>query len=144
MSSGATTTTSGTNTVAVAGEALPISVSSQLTSDQQDSSVLVPSSCQLNGGVLTAQGTVTGVLPEGYRRYGDVVELYAYNTADNPPNGANDIQVLALESEKPGSLSRGTRWMVTAPVANGFPRPVRCLVAIQSTHAFMSAGSAGG
>src|SRR5262245_7754312 len=89
-----TRTTVGTTTVAVAGEALPISVSSQLTSDQQDSSVLVPSSCQLYGGVLTAQGTVTGVLPEVYRRYGDVVELYAYNTTDNPLNGANDIQVL--------------------------------------------------
>jgi hypothetical protein len=98
MSSAVTTTTSGTTTVAVAGEALPISVSSQLTSDQQDSSVLVPSSCQLYGGVLTAQGTVAGVLPEVYIRYGDVVELYAYNTTDNPPNGANDVQVLAVPS----------------------------------------------
>jgi hypothetical protein len=128
----------------VAEEALPISVGSQLTSDQQDSSVLVPSSCQLHGGVLTARGTVTGVLPEVYIRYGDVVELYAYSTTDNPPNGANDIQVLALESEKPGSLSGGTTWTVTAPVANGFPLPLRCIVAIQSTHAFMGAGSAGG
>jgi hypothetical protein len=137
------TATSAT-AVAVAGEALPISVSSQLTSDQQDSSVLVPSSCQLHGGVVTAQGTVTGVLPEVYIRYGDVVELYAYNTTDNPPNAANDIQVLALESERPGSLTGGSTWTVSAPQANGFPQPLRCFVGIQSTHAFMGAGSAGG
>jgi hypothetical protein len=135
-----TTTTS----FAVAGEALPILVSSQLTSDHQDSSVLVPSSCQLQGGVVTAEGTVTEVLPEVYIRYGDVVELYAYNTTDNPPNSANDIQVLALESERPGSLTGGSTWTVSATVANGFPPPLRCFVAIQSTHAFMGAGNAGG
>jgi hypothetical protein len=128
----------------VSGEALPISVSSQLTSDQQDSSVLVPSSCQLHSGDVTAEGTVNGVLPEVYNRYGDVVELYAYNTIDNPPNGVNDIQVLALESERPGSLTGGTTWTVSAPVTNGFPPPLRCFVAIQSTHAFMGAGNAGG
>ena len=77
-------------------------------------------------------------------RYGDVVELYAYNTTDNPPSGANDVQVLSLESEKPGTLSGSTTWTASAPVESGFPQPSRCFVAIQSTHAFMGAGSAGG
>jgi hypothetical protein len=129
-------------TLAVAAPPVPISVSSQLTSDQQDASVLVPSSCQLQSGVVTATGTFTGVLPEVYHRYGDLVELYAYTTNSDPPTGVNDVQVLALESEKPGIID-SSAWTASAPVATGFPQPVRCFVALQSTHAFMGAGNAG-
>ena len=97
---------------------LPISVSSGLSSPQQDASVLVPSSCRLQSGVVTAVGTLTGlivpsgtghgVLPEVYRRFGDVVELYAFSTTDTNPDGVTDVQVLDLGSENPGSLTGTT------------------------------------
>ena len=58
---------------------LPITVSAQLSSPQQSTSILAPASCVLQDGVLTATGSFTGeFVPEDYERYGDVVELYVY------------------------------------------------------------------
>jgi hypothetical protein len=90
-----------------------------------------------------ASGTFQGnFVPETYRRYGDVVELYAYNSIDNPPTGS-DLQVLDLGSEKPSSMT-GATWTASAPVDTSVGQPLRCWVAVQSTHAFMAAGNAGG
>jgi hypothetical protein len=69
------------------------------------------------------------------------VGLYAYNSTDNPPTGA-DLQVLDLGSEKPGSMNSAT-WTASAPIDTSVGQPLRCLVAVQSTHAFMAAGNAG-
>jgi len=110
-----------------------------------------PSSCLLHDGIITAQGTLKnletpvpnepGVLPDGYLRFGDVVELYAYTTTGGPATG---VQVLDLTSETTGNLFSGSNsWTVSAPVASGDPQPQSCFVAIQSTHAFMGAPSAG-
>ena len=133
-----------TRSVAVPTHNLPISVSAQLTSDQQTPSVLLPSSCQLQAGVVTAKGAVSGPLPEVYIRFGDVVELYAYDTNNTSPLGTDAVQVLDLAAETPGSLLHGLTWVASAPMVRGLPEPLRCFVAIQSTHAFMAAGNAGG
>jgi hypothetical protein len=95
-------------------------------------------------GLIVPSGTGPGVLPEVYRRFGDVVELYAFNTTDTNPDGVSDVQVLDLGSESPGSLVSPPTWTASAPVAEGFPPPRICFVAIQSTHAFMGGGNAGG
>jgi hypothetical protein len=122
---------------------LPVAISAQLTSEQQDASILHPSSCIERNETITATGAFSGgFAPEAYRRYGDVVELYAYNSVDNPPTGT-DLQVLDLGAEKPGSMSTAT-WTALAPVDTTVGQPVLCLVAVQSTHAFMGAGNAGG
>lgn len=149
-----TTPTTTTPASTVPPISLPISISSGLSSPQQDPSVLVPASCRLQGGIVTAQGTLTGlivpsgtgpgVLPEVYRRFGDVVELYAFSTTDSNPDGLNDVQVLDLGSESTGSLIAPPTWTASAPVAEGFPPPRICFVAIQSTHTFMGGGNAGG
>ena len=59
---------------------LTIGVSTQLSSDGQDPSILLPSSCSLLNDTVTATGSFNGgFAPEAYQRYGDVVELYAYD-----------------------------------------------------------------
>jgi hypothetical protein len=91
---------------------------------------------------VTARGTLKGgFAQEVYRRYGDVVELYAYNSADSPPT-SQDLQVLDLEMEQPGAMTG--LWTASAPVDAQIGQPHRCFVAVQSTHAFMPAGNAGG
>lgn len=127
-----------------AGRPLPISVSAGLSSSGQDPSVLQPSSCVVAVGSVHARGAFTGgFVPEGYRRYGDVVELYAYNSAADPPSDS-DLQVLDLARETPGSMAGGGTWTASAPVDGQVGQPLRCFVAVQSTHAFMAAGNAGG
>jgi hypothetical protein len=70
-----------------------------------------------------------------------VVELYAYQSTDNPPT-SQDLQVLDLGMERPGAMTRV--WTASAPVDAQVGQPHRCFVAVQSTHAFMAAGNAGG
>lgn len=121
---------------------LPIAVSAELSSPQQFPAILVPASCTEQGGVLTATGSFSGgFVPEVYIRWGDAVELYAY-TGSQP--GSLGVQVADLSAEKPYPIAGQGPWRVTVPVAAGFASPARCLVAVQSTHAFMGAGNAGG
>jgi hypothetical protein len=142
VSSTTTSTTVVTTAASVDGTALPVSSSAQLSSGQQDPSILQPTSCTEQNGIVTATGSFSGgFVPEVYRRFGDVVELYAYNSNDNPPTGA-DLQVLDLGSERPGSMSSAA-WTASAPIDSAIGQPLRCLVAVQSTHAFMAAGNAG-
>lgn len=127
------------------GRALPVSVSALLSSSQQDPTILLPSSCDVDAGMVTVHGSFNGgFVPEAYRRFGDVVELYAYSSNDDPPTG-NDLQVLDLGAEKPGSMdTAGNTWTAVAPVDGQVGQPLHCFVAVQSTHAFMGAGNAGG
>ena len=73
-------------------------------------------------------------------RSGDVVELYAYLSS-----ASGDTQVLSLGQEHTYEMgsSPANRWTVSAPVASGYGTPYKCEVAVQSTHAFQGAGSAG-
>jgi hypothetical protein len=80
-------------------------------------------------------------VPEVYRRYGDVVELYAY-TAPVAASYNQRFQVLDLSNEKPFPISDNGPWAVTARVDSEIGTPRRCLVAVQSTHALMTAGNA--
>jgi hypothetical protein len=141
-----TTTRTASNSVpgtTTASQQLTIGVSAQLSSADQDSSILLPSSCSLQNGTLTAEGTFNGgFAPEGYVRYGDVVELYAYTVPATA--GGQATQVAELEMEKPFSMAGSGPWKVTAPVDAQLGTPDQCLVAVQSTHAFMGAGNAGG
>lgn len=107
-------------------------MSAQLSSPQQSTSILAPASCVLQDGVLTATGSFTGeFVPEDYERYGDVVELYVYT--------AEAIQLADLSAEKPYPIGGKGPWHVTVPVETQFGTPTHCLVAVQSTHAFMGA-----
>jgi hypothetical protein len=99
--------------------------------------VLLPSSCSVTGGVATATGTFNAAeFAEGYRRVGDVVELYVYTAA-----GQGDaIQIGLLSQEHPVAVTQTGLWEVTVPIDTEFGhQPAQCLVAVQSTHAGMGA-----
>lgn len=138
-----TTTPMATNPTA-AGQQLSISVSTQLSSTGQDPSILRPSSCVVDNGTVTAQGTFNGgFVPETYVRFGDVVELYAYD-APSMENHGQQSQVADLGLEKPFAMQGNGPWTVSVPADPAHLTPNQCLVAVQSTHAFMAAGNAGG
>jgi hypothetical protein len=122
---------------------LPISNSSLLSVPQSDAatvSIIQPKSCKVTGSTVTASGTV-GLVDEAYRRSGDVIELYVWGG-----RAGNPVQLVDLSNETPAQLV--TPWKITAPldpeVLSQLDRSSYCNVAIQSTHAFMYAGSAGG
>ncbi|HLH99726.1 MAG TPA: hypothetical protein VKV06_03005 [Acidimicrobiales bacterium] len=123
-----------------AAKTLPIARSASLSSSGQDSSILKPARCSVSDGTVTATGSYTGLVYESYVRYGDVVELYAFTATRH---GARD-QDLALAGEHPSRMGTSKQWKVTATVDTQVGAPVFCRVAVQSTHAFMAAGNAGG
>jgi len=142
--SGSTTTTTTTPApVTYQGStALPISDSATLSvpeSDPAEVGVIQPVSCTVTGTTVTARGTV-GFVDEGYVRAGDVIELYVWGgPTDNP------VQLVDLTSETPAQLT--SPWQIRAPLDQGLLNQLDtssfCNVALQSTHAFMYAGSAG-
>jgi len=142
-----TTTMPATSNSTAGSQQLTIAVSAQLSSDGQDPSILLPASCTLQGGTVTAMGTFNGgFVPETYVRFGDVVELYVF-TGPSPgyPQGN---QVAALGVEHPFNMSQPGPWKVSVSVGDstqpGPDAPQQCEVAVQATHAFMGAGNAGG
>jgi hypothetical protein len=76
-------------------------------------------------------------------RVGDVVELYVYSgPGATSPNGT---QLADLGSERPVPVDGTGAWRVTVPLDPELGQAAaQCLVAVQSTHAFMGAGNAGG
>ena len=139
-----TPTRQATSTTAISPEYLSISVSTQLSSSGQDPSILLPSSCSVLSNIVTATGTFNGgVVPETYVRAGDVVELYAYD-APSMENQGQRSQVLDLGLEKPFAIEGSGPWKASAPVDPAQLTPSQCVVSVQSTHAFMGAGNAGG
>lgn len=108
-----------------------------------DSSILLPSSCRWTGTKVVASGTYDGgYVPEVYIRVGDVVELYVYTagTSDNPQG----TQLANLNGGEKPAVVTGTKWQTAATVDKSLGRPYTCVVAVQATHAFQGAGSAGG
>jgi hypothetical protein len=94
--------------------------------------------------VATASGTFSpDFYGESYVRAGDVVELYVYSgPGATDPNGT---QLADLGSEHPVPVGRTGPWQVTVPMDLELGQAAaQCRVAVQSTHAFMGAGNAGG
>jgi uncharacterized protein YecT (DUF1311 family) len=139
-----TTTTPTPSTSGGATDVLPIAVSGALSVPAlpQPPGVIEPSSCTVNDDLATAKGTVNEAdLDESLVRAGDEIELYIFSGA--APN--NPIQLGTLTQESPAQLA--PNWTVTVPLAPTFAAQLGsgsyCDVALQATHAFMYAGSAG-
>jgi hypothetical protein len=91
---------------------------------------------------VTAKGGIDGSVTESYRRAGDVIELYVWG---GPADSS--VQLVDLPNETPSQLT--SPWQISAPLdsqveSQSGASPIYCNVALQSTHAFMLAGSAGG
>jgi hypothetical protein len=118
---------------------IPISVESdsQMMAEGNDgpsSAILLPTSCQLTGTTITAQGTYTdgGFVPNVYDRYGDIIVLYVLTAPsagypDGMQLGASDV------SESPVLGSRAP-WQVSLSISPSVGVPAECIVAAQPTH----------
>jgi hypothetical protein len=94
--------------------------------------------------VATATGTFDrDFYAESNVRVGDVVELYVYSGPG--PTSPTGTQLADLGSEKTVPVSGTGSWQVSVPMDPELRQtPIECRVAVQSTHAFMGAGDAGG
>jgi hypothetical protein len=118
---------------------IPISVESdsQMEAEGNDgpsSSILLPTSCQLTGTTVTAEGTYAngGLVPNVYDRYGDIIVLYvlASPSAGYPEGmqlGVSDV------SESP-MLGSQAPWSVSLSISPSIGVPAECVVAAQPTH----------
>ena len=123
---------------------IPVHTSVPLSSAGENPAVLVPTSCTITGGVATATGTFNrDFYAESNVRVGDVVELYVYSSPGaTTPTGT---QLADLASEKTEPVNGTGLWQVSVPIDPELVQaPAECRVAVQSTHAFMGAGDAGG
>ena len=122
---------------------LQILVSPELSTPGQDATDLRPTSCTLTqtqrggAGVVTAKGTFATYY-ETYSRYGDVVELYVFT--GTPKTSPTTAQVAEIPNPTEPPLGTGS-WQVSAPIVAPPSQPLFCLVAVQSTHAFVGAPS---
>jgi hypothetical protein len=94
--------------------------------------------------VATATGTFDrDFYAESNVRVGDVVELYVYSgPGATTPDGT---QLADLGSERTVPVNGTGSWQVSVPMDPELALPAaQCRVAVQSTHAFMGAGDAGG
>ncbi|HZU79605.1 MAG TPA: hypothetical protein VE991_06785 [Acidimicrobiales bacterium] len=149
------TTTTSTTAAATgtpdAGTSLPIGVQAVDDGVSPPASILAPVSCRLSGSLVTAQGSYTGAVSEGYLRVGDVVELYVYSSpVAGLPQG---VQLGALSSERPAQVGLGptgasttgpgaVSWTTTVPIETAAGTPARCAVTVQATHQFEGAPNA--
>jgi len=98
------------------------------------SSILLPTSCWVTDGTVTAEGTYTngGFVPNVYDRYGDIIVLYV--RAAPSPGYAEGVQLGASDvSESPAVGSRAP-WQVSLSISPSAGQPARCVVAAQPTH----------
>lgn len=118
---------------------LPISVESNTQmkdngNNGPSSSILVPTSCRVDGNTVTATGRYRGgLVPQVYERYGDVVELYVYTATplNGNPQGNEDAN---LDAERPPALKGTGSWTVSVSIDASLGRPASCQVAAQPTH----------
>jgi hypothetical protein len=118
---------------------IPVSVESdsQIRAEGNNgpsSSILLPTSCQLTGATITAQGTYTngGFVPNVYNRYGDIIVLYVL-TAPSPgyPGG---IQLGVSDVNESPVLGSQAPWHVSLSISPSVGVPAECVVAAQPTH----------
>jgi len=118
---------------------LPISVESnrQMTAagnDGPSSSILLPTSCQLTGSRITAEGTYAngGFVPDVYDRYGDVIVLYVRAAASaGYPEG---MQLGVSDVRESPAVGSHAPWHVSLSISPPAGVPARCVVAAQPTH----------
>jgi hypothetical protein len=118
---------------------IPISVESdsQMKAEGDDgpsSSILLPTSCQLTGTTITAEGTYTngGFVPNVYDRYGDIIVLYVLATPS--PGYAEGMQLGASDVRESPVLGSRAPWHVSLSISPSVSAPARCVVAAQPTH----------
>jgi hypothetical protein len=117
--------------------AISVESHSQMRAEGNDgpsSSILLPTSCQLTGTTVTADGTYAGggPVPNVYNRYGDIIVLYVL-TAPSPgyPEG---IQVGVSNASESPAVGGSGPWQVSLSIYPDIGVPARCLVAAQPTH----------
>jgi hypothetical protein len=118
---------------------LPVSVESdsQMIAEGNNgpsSSILLPTSCQLTGTTITAEGTYTngGFVPNVYDRYGDIIVLYIF--AAPSPGYPEGMQLAASDVSESPVLGSQAPWHVSLSVSMSAGAPARCVVAAQPTH----------
>ncbi len=140
-------TTTGTVPATATPRAVPAASASQLPisveSDSQmqaegnngpSSSILFPTSCQLTGTTITAEGMYTngGFVPNVYNRYGDIIVLYVF--AAPSPGYAEGMQLGVSDVSESAVLGSPAPWHVTLSISQPAGVPARCVVAAQPTH----------
>jgi hypothetical protein len=118
---------------------LPISVESDSQmkvegNDGPSSSILLPTSCQLTGTTITAEGTYTngGFVPNVYNRYGDIIVLYVLGAPS--PGYAQGMQLGTSDASDSPVLGSSAPWHVSLSISPSAGAPARCVVAAQPTH----------
>lgn len=90
--------------------------------------------------MVTAAGSYAGnSVPEVYRRYGDVIDLYVFSAPR--PGYPDGVQIALVSAEKLPALDGKGPWQVTTPIDLSQGQPARCLVAAQPTHDLETAGN---
>lgn len=140
-------TTTGTVPATATPQAVPAASASQLPisveSDSQmqaegnegpSSSILLPTSCQLAGTTITAEGMYTngGFVPNVYNRYGDIIVLYVL--AAPSPGYAEGMQLGVSDVSESPVLGSPAPWHVSLSISPSAGVPARCVVAAQPTH----------
>ena len=118
---------------------LPISVESDRQkkaegNDGPSSSILLPTSCQLTGTTITAEGRYAngGFVPDVYDRYGDVIVLYVRAAAS--PGYPKGMQLGVSDVRESPVLGSRAPWHVSLSISPSAGVPARCVVAAQPTH----------
>ncbi|HXZ64526.1 MAG TPA: hypothetical protein VEH05_07320 [Streptosporangiaceae bacterium] len=140
-------TTAGTVPATATPGAVPAASASQLPisveSDSQmqaagnegpSSSILFPTSCELAGATITAEGVYTngGFVPNVYNRYGDIIVLYVL--AAPSPGYAEGMQLGVSDVSESPVLGSPAPWHVSLSISPSAGVPARCVVAAQPTH----------
>jgi len=118
---------------------LPVSVESdsQMVAEGNNgpsSSILLPTSCQLTGTTITAEGTYTngGFVPNLYNRYGDIIVLYVFSAPS--PGLPQGMQLEVSSANESPVLGSQAPWYVSVSIVGAAGAPARCVVAAQPTH----------
>jgi hypothetical protein len=124
---------------AASASQIPISVESESQmkaagNDGPSSSILLPTSCQVSGTTVTAEGVYTngGFVPNVYNRYGDIIVLYV--RAAPSPGYADGMQLGVSDVSESPVLGSAAPWRVSLSFSPSVGVPAQCIVAAQPTH----------